>query len=523
MKSTRTPLAVVAGALSCALLLSACGGGNTGSTGSAESGSPVRGGDLVMARSQDPQSFDTRQIGDNWSIWTLESMLDTLLVPSADGKGVESSLATKWEVGDDKTTWTFHLRDDVTFSDGTPLTAEDVKFSLDYDRSPEGSFGFLDSAIDSVSAPDARTVVVKTTAPWAPLLADLAGFNNSIFPANFGGKSASEFWERPIGSGPFKLDSWDKGTTVKLVRNDRYWKKGLPYLDSVTFKNVADDNTRANMLRGGQAQIDEFPAYSSITTLDATPGLEVDEFPSSNTEYLVMNNKRPELADVHVRRAISYAIDRASMVKAVLFGHGQVANSFLSPSMLDYAEVKAPQYDMAAAKAELAQSKYPHGFSTTIMVTAGKSAYATAAQIIQKSLQQLGIEVKIKTVDGATAGQMQGQGNYDLMLTYFTTDIADPQEWVSFSAMSPTKGIGNAMSTFYDNPTVDDLAQQAEQTFDEAQRKQLYTKIQQIIAQDQPHTTLYYTPFVYARSEKVHGFTAYPTGNYTLATTWMGK
>ncbi|MDQ1121514.1 ABC transporter substrate-binding protein [Microbacterium trichothecenolyticum] len=518
MRSTSARIAVAA-LTTIALGLGGCSA--TGSTNPQDSATPVAGGDLVIARSQDASTLDVNGNVNNWSIWADESVLDTLLVPSPDGKGVEPSLATSWEVSDDKKTWTFHLRPGVTFSNGQALTSADVKFSIDYARDPKASFGFLDAAIADVTATDPETVTITTSTPWAPLLADLAGFNNSIFPANFAGQSKDAFWEKPIGSGPFMFDSWVKGSSLKLVRNPHYWKSGLPYLDSVTFLNVPEDQTRATMLQSGQAQIDEFPAYSSLATLKATTGVTVDEFPSSNTEYLVMNNERPEFSDPHVRRAISYALDRDAMIKAVLFGHGEAAKSFLNPSLMEFADVDAPTYDVDKAKQELAQSAYPQGFTTTLLVASGKSMYATAAQIIQASLKELGIEVEIQTIDADASGEMQNNANYDMCLTYFTTDIVDPDEWVTFGAVSPKNGFGNAMNTFYSNPELDALAQRGREEFDPDTRTEIYQQIQQIIADDQPHASLYYTPFEYARSTKVHGFQVYPTGNYTLAETWV--
>ena len=125
---------------------------------------------------------------------------------------------------------------------------------------PDGAaFGFINSAIESVDAPDPLTVVINTRFPWSPLLADVVGFINYILPADFGGMTEEEFFDNPVGTGPFMFDGWDPGVELRLVKNPGYWKEGRPYLDSVTWRLVGDDNTRILQLEGGQAHINQEP------------------------------------------------------------------------------------------------------------------------------------------------------------------------------------------------------------------------------------------------------------------------
>lgn len=163
-------------------------------------------GDLVMVRNQDFSTFDP-DLAQNDSIFVQEQIFEPLFMINADGKDVHPWLAKSATVAKDKLTWTIKLRTDVKFSDGAPLTSADVKFSLDRATKGDG-WGFLNTAIATVTATSPDTVTIKTNAPWAPLLSDLASFSNAILPNNFGGKTADVFLKAPIGTGPFTLDHW---------------------------------------------------------------------------------------------------------------------------------------------------------------------------------------------------------------------------------------------------------------------------------------------------------------------------
>ncbi|HEY0475646.1 MAG TPA: ABC transporter substrate-binding protein, partial [Kribbella sp.] len=321
-----------------------------------------------MARADEPSSLVPSVPTDNASIWCMEEIYDTLLVPSQDGLKVEPSLATSWKQSADRLSWTFTLRDGVTFSNGQPLTSADVKFSIDQNRKQDAPFYFLDAVISDIQTPDAKTVVLKTKVPWAPLPSTMALYANSIVPANYGGKSAAAFGQAPIGSGPFAFDHWTKGSELKLVKNAKYWDTGKPKLDSVTFTVVADSNTRSTQLAGGQIQINEFPPYSTIKAVKAQPRLKVDTFSSSEVDYLGMNTSRKPFDDVNVRRAIAQAVDKNAIRSAVLFGNGDIATTFLSPATWGHNSTdKGLSFDLTAAKATLAKSAYPNGFKATLV------------------------------------------------------------------------------------------------------------------------------------------------------------
>jgi peptide/nickel transport system substrate-binding protein len=487
------------------------------------SATPTPGGDVVIARVTDSTTMDPKGAFDNEAIWVFQQLYETLYVVTPDGKSVKPWLATSYDLSPDKLTYTFHLRKGVKFHTGQEMTADDVKFSLDAARNPKTGWGYIDVAIKSVAVKDKYTVVIKTKFPWAPLVADIALFNNSILPKNYGGKTEKAFFTAPVGTGPFKWDHWTHGKEIKYVKFGDYWQKGKPYLDSVTWTYVPSDNTRLLQLKGGQAQIDEFPAWSQIKPLQGTAGVTMKLFPSTRTDYMIFNQHVKPFQDVHVRRALSYLIDRKALIKAMLFGNGTPANSFLPPQVPYYdAETQGLQYNVAKAKAELAKSSVPKGFTATFEIASGVLEQQTMAQVLQEAAKPLGITIKILEKDGnAWQADWQAAKYPGIDPSYWTMDIADPDELVSF-AVDPTQG-AHSFQTFYNNPVVVKAAQAAAREFNPKKRQVLYSKVQRLAAEDAFMAFLYYSPFRYAFSNKVQGFQVYPTGNYHMEDVWLQK
>jgi peptide/nickel transport system substrate-binding protein len=508
-------------------LLAACGSSAGGSSGGSSSsgasdGAPVHGGNLVIANNADAQSMNNTTVFDNDSIWIFEQIFQPLYTVSKDGRSTVPLLATGYTMSADKKTYTFTLRSGVKFSNGKPMTSADVKFSIEQNIKATKGWGYIDTAIKSVDTPSPTTVVINLKFPWAPLIADLSLFANDIVPNNYGGETEDAFYQHPVGTGPFKWDFWHKGSSLKLVKNTNYWQKGLPYLDSVTFNDVPSDNTRELQLKGGQAQVDEFPAWSTVAALKSTPNVTMNLFNSTQTNYLSFNEKVKPFQDVHVRRAISLAIDRNALVKAVLFGNGKPANSLFPPQVPYYdASAGGLQLNLTQAKKEMSESSVPHGFTTTILLPSGNSDYSTIATILQSELKPLGITLKIQTLDPNTANTNQQSLKYDMTLTLWTMDIPDPDELATF-AVDPTSG-AQSFFTAYNNPAVVKATHSAETTTAPAQRQSLYNIVQTTAAQDAFMAYLYYSPYPYATSTSVHNFFVTPLGNYPLQNVWISK
>jgi peptide/nickel transport system substrate-binding protein len=485
-------------------------GGCSQGSGSARA---AHGGTLVFARAADIRSLDPTAVLDNPSIWAQEQIYETLYTATADGRGVRPWLAVRYEVSADKRTWTFELRSGVRFSNGWPLRAADVAYSIDRARKSKNGFGYIDAAIASVSAPDGRTVVVRTKYAWAPLLADLSLFVNGVVPRNLGGQSPAEFFRHPVGTGPFMVTTWQRGEYLLLHRNPHYWQPGRPYLDQVEFTVVPDDSTRLARLTAADAQIVELQP-ADVGALRGSPVATAVAFPSTRIDVLLPNERDKPLANVHVRRAIGFAIDRAAIVDAVLAGQGRQANSTF-PDNVPFYNPRNPglAFDLEHAKEELARSAYPHGFKLEFL-TSSDPNYTEIARGIQQELAALGIDVTIRTVAPTALFALQQKFDYQLSIDDWTMDIPDPDEYAAYS-LSPAGGV-HAFYTDFADPRMTALVQRAQTTFSPAERAALYAEIQTLADADVPQIPLYYSPLVYGVARKVHGFRVYPLGNYHL-------
>ena len=278
----RTRLPVLAALASAALLAALTIGPSASARSTHAAATPVQGGDLVIARTQDSTKMDATSVFDNESIWVLEQMMETLYTVTPDGKDVKPWLATSYDLSPDKQTYTFHLRHGVLFHTGKEMTSADVKFSLDAARNTKDGWGYIDGAIKSVTAKDKYTVVVKTKFKWAPMVADIALFSNAIVPKGYDGKTKAQFYNAPVGTGPFKWDHWTKGKELKLVKFDKYWQKGKPlpeqrHLDvrgrrqhaPAAAQGRPDPDQRVPGLGAGQAAAEHLRRHDEALPVDA--------------------------------------------------------------------------------------------------------------------------------------------------------------------------------------------------------------------------------------------------------------
>jgi len=482
----------------------------------------TRGGTLKFARSIAPTTLDPANTIIAGDIYTLDKIFEPLYITTVAGK-LKPWLATGYTVSKDQKTFTFHLRPGVKFSNGKPLTAEDVVFSINRAaKDKQGPLSFLDFAITSLEAKGKSKVVAHLSSPWAPFISDISVFANAIMPANFGGKSQTEFFKNPVGTGPFTVKGFKpNASSLTLKRNPHYWQAGKPYINAVDFLFVDNDNQRLLQLRGGQVQAIDLVPPSQVASLKKDSKLHVGLYPSWQVDLLVLNEKLAKFADRNVRRAITHAIDRNALVHAASFGTAKPGGSFFPPS-LQYYSAKTPTlaYSVSAAKASLAQSKFPKGFSTELLIDGGVQKWQTFAQIIQQQLKVIGINVTLRPLDHASFEQAFQKFDYEMFIDYAINDITDADEMASFEVDFQNGGSSSYWSS-YDNPTAINLVRQAEAEFNPAKRKALYAQIQSIVAQDAPFVPLDYPPYIYAMSKKLQGFNVNPGGAYRLEGVWL--
>jgi peptide/nickel transport system substrate-binding protein len=458
-------------------LLAACSasGGSPAASGSS-TGAPKKGGTLRYARTTGPTSLDPHDTILAGDVYTLNQIFEPLYITAVDGS-LQPHLATGHTLSADGKTYTFTIRPNVTFSDGSPLTSADVVYSLKRAQSSNGPLAFLDAVISSITASGSSKIVVQLKQPWSPFVSDISAFSNSIVPNNLQGKPAAEFFTKPVGTGPFTLQTWVKGGTVTLAANPKYWNTSGPYLNKVTFTVVEDENQLVQQLQAGQVDvIDEVPA-ANVTSLSAASGVSVLKSPQWSVDLLLLNAQFKPFKDLHVRRAVAHAVNRAQIVKATTFGTAEVGGSFF-PSSLQYYDAKTSvlSYNLTAAKTELAQSAYPHGFSAQLLVPSADQAWNQAAQIIQASLKQIDVTITIRSIEEAAFKAAFQKFDFDLFIDNAINDISDPDEMASFE-LDETEGGSNSYWTHYNDPATTALVRQAETESDSAKRQALYSQI----------------------------------------------
>jgi len=325
------------------------------------------GGTLRFGRSTDSNNLDPVTNDGNVNIWYFMSIYDQLVRVAPDGISLVPGLAESWEMSDDGITYTFNLRPNVLFSDGTPMTADDVIFSwVRAANDPEQHWTFTltalkrdaDGQVEGISTPDDTTVVVELAQPWSPFLSDVAMFNMSVISKAFAEGNEERLTQECMGTGPFALGEWTKGETLSLVKNANYWEEELPLLDGVVVSVVPDDNARILQLQGGELDAMMDVPSSRVPELQQDPNLKVYQFPSTLTQYITMNTREAPLDDPFARRALQYATDRQTLIDVMLFGVGVPATSFMPKGALYWNDTLTPYtYDVAKAQEELAQSK----------------------------------------------------------------------------------------------------------------------------------------------------------------------
>jgi peptide/nickel transport system substrate-binding protein len=483
----------------------------------------LAGGTLKIAREQDNTTFDPILTIQNADIWVMDNMNAGLVRVTKDGLGLEPDLAKEWAISDDAKTYTFKLRDGLKFSDGSPVTASDVKFSLERLRDQKDSvMASMYGIIAAIEAPEEATVVVHLKEPSAPFLSTLAMFAASVVPEKAVKAEGADFATKPVGAGAFKLDEWKRGDRVILVRNHAYWDDSRVKLDGVEWVYIPNDNTRMLKLQAGEVDAAIFVPFNQIDTLQKNPDIQVHLDPSSREDHMLMNHAHEPLGDVQVRRAICMAIDRQAIVKTVAFGHGQVANSIIPAGALYHNDANPTcKYDPDAASKLLAQAGIGDNLELKLLIAAGNSIDEQTAVLIKDMLGKIGMSVNIEKEEQGQQWNSQVAGDYDLSLGYWTNDIIDPDEKITFSLYG--KDENKSFFTNYNNPKLTELIDQGRVTMDPAKRTEIYNQIQKIASQDVNWVDLYYSPFRNASRAYVKDFYQNPTGRFMLENTDIVK
>ena len=503
-----------------ALLAAACGSSGTATPSTPGSGSvatPLASSavkTLVLANAVKVDSLDPAYAAVNESIWLDQNIYGRLFQPNASGTGVIPDLDQSYTVSKDAKTYTFHLRS-AEFSNGTPVTAADVAYSYKRAIAYSGGWGFLLTAVKTITAPNPSTVVITLSEPHAPLIADLAMYGYSVLPAALVKKEGSSFFTHPVGSGPFSVTTYNPNTEVDLTANPRFYGP-KPKIHEVRVEVVPDANTRVLLLESGKADVVENPPANLVSEIDATKKATVDLFPSTQVNFIALDEHYAPFKNPLVREALNYAIDRAAIVKLAYQGHATPAASFFPNGMQYFDKSLSPYaYDPAKAKQLLAKAGYPKGFQSFLVTVSGDIPGQATAILLKQELAAVGITLSIQSYELTTAYAKEDGGHSQMGERYWTNDILDPDEVATFGADST--GGSNSFNTYWSDPAVNREVAAARSTLSPTRRQSLYDQVQQAVYSQSPYIVTADSPFLYGVGDWVKGFHATPLGNYDLS------
>lgn len=490
------------------LALAACGGkdsetpaadGDKGKTDETPATEETQaGGHFVFVTGADAPTLDPHGMNDTATSNATSQIFERLTDYAADGS-VYGLLATEFSALDELT-WEFKLREGVKFHDGSDFTANDVKASIERLISPDTASprAFILNMVEEVVIVNDHTVHIKTNIPFAPLPAHLAHNAGSIIPAasieeeDNGGKTISE---NPIGTGPFKLTTWDRGAEIKMERNEDYWGEKTK-LDTLSFVVVPEDATRIAMLETGEANA-VLVGAPDVQRVEAMSQLDTVRIHGTRMDYLGFNMNKAPYDNMKVRQAIAMAVNKDDIVYGILDGQGVPAVGPLAPTVNgNYQGLTPIPFDVDGAKELLAEAGFENGFSTTIFVNEGNKARADIAELVQHQLGQIGITVDIRIVEWGAFLEQTAAGEHELFILGWTTVTGDA-DYGLYALFHSTQHGSPGNRSFYSNDRVDELLDFARSEADQAKRNDAYKEISEILVEEAPMVYLQHPDFVY--------------------------
>jgi peptide/nickel transport system substrate-binding protein len=418
---------------------------------------------------------------------------ESLVKVDAHGK-IVPWLAERWHTADNRN-YTFFLKKGVRFHNGRELKAADVKFVIERAMNPETKHPHTAhyATIGDIIVPDDYTITFSLKAPSANFLLTMARSGSVIYPK----EAVDTLKSAPVGTGPFMLADWVRGDRIVLKRRADYHVKGLPKVEQVTFRFIADPNAALAALKSGDIDASLFGlGPEHVTDLKKDARFEVIIGETTNDVIMAMNNSRKPFTDVRVRRAITHAINKPDVVKLAMFGMGRVIGSNVDPLNPYFVDVAAAvTHDPARAKKLLAEAGYPGGFEAVLKVAPQYYYTVRAGEVIADQLAKVGVKVKIEQIEwGQWLSRVYKEADYDL------TIIGHGEAW----------DIGNYANPKYyfryDSAKFQDLFKQSEVTVDDKARRQQYAQMQKMLAEDAPVVFLFIHPRLAAAKKGVTGF-----------------
>lgn len=487
---------ILAMVLTASLLATGCGK----SSGSGSSGSSGSSDDSVrIGLTADPGGFDPQVELDATAMLVMTNLYDTL-INSKDGcsTDIQPQVAESWDVSEDALTYTFHLRDDVTFHNGKALTADDVVYSINRTATEPETASYCD-AIDTVTADDDYTVTVKLKYAFANFLQNLGCGFFGIVDQEEVEASGDDYGRNPVGTGPYVFKEWVSGDSVTLEANEDYWG-GAPEIKTITYKVLTDSSTAFIALENNE--IDALPNadFVDVSNMD-NDELTVYAAPSASYYHLGFNVTASPFDNEAVRQAINYALDKDAILQGANNGDGVVTNGPLNETMEGYDadEPAANDYDLDKAKELMAEAGYADGFDVTIKAI---STDQKIGEVIQDQLKQININVNLDVMEKATFFEVMGSGDYEMYICSLNWPDADNMLTYLFDSEGPFN-----WAQTYSNPEIDELLVKARSSMDADERVEIYHQIVMLTDEDCNKIPLYFPNQYLVANQAVEGIT----------------
>jgi peptide/nickel transport system substrate-binding protein len=483
---------------------------------------------LIYSRGEDANTLDPIHTDIGETVKVLVNIYDTLVTHHDTKAELVPGLAESWQTSADGLTWTFHLRPNVLFHDGTALDADAVVFTFErllkkehpYVFEPGRPYQSAFHMIESVKAADPNTVVFTLKSPSAVFLQNLAMFPASIVSPTAVKKHKEKYRENPVGTGPFQLVKWNRDQQLVLKAFDKHWR-GPAGVEHVIFLPNRESATRVQQMKRGQAHIADDLPPAELDSLAKQPGIVVQEQVGMNVSYLSMQMQKPPLDQAKVREAIAKAIDKQEFVRIVFAGHAVPAKTLVPPEMWGHhGDLQDYQPNTDEAKQLLEKAAKEAGFELPLKLTLSVMSQPrpylqqpiAAASYIKDALKPIGIEVTVETRDVNQHFTYVTAGRHELALAGWSSDNGDPDNFL-YSLLDPDNihEHGNNLSR-YDNPRVHELLLAAQAELDQGKRLAMYREVQEIALRELPVVPLAHSEMRIAQQDTVQGYVLHPTG-----------
>ncbi|GAB3626546.1 glutathione ABC transporter substrate-binding protein [Pandoraea terrae] len=479
--------------------------------------------DVVMAVQSTFTTMDPYDANDTLSQAVAKSFYEGLFGFDKDMKMI-NVLADSYTVSPDGLVYTIKLKKGVKFQDGTEFNAAAVKANFDRVTNPDSKLKRynLYKEIAKTDAVDATTVKFTLKEPFSPFINTLAHPSAVIISPEALKKYGKDIASHPVGTGPFEFVEWNRTDHVKVKKFDGYWKKGYPKVDTITFKPVVDNNTRAAVMQTGEAGFAYPVPYEQADGLKTGGKVDVIAGPSIIQRYISLNTKQKPFDNPKVRQALNYAINKEALVKVAFSGYAIPAEGVV-PKGVDYAEKTGPwPYNPAKAKELLKEAGYPNGFETVLWSAYTFTTAQKVIQFVQQQLAQVGIKAQVQALE---AGQRvervesaQDPATAPVRMYYVGwSSSTGESDWalrpLLASESFPPKLFNTA---YYKNDAVDADISKALLTTDRAEKAKLYKDAQDKIWADAPWVFLATEKLLYARNKNLSGVYTMPDGSFNF-------